>query len=58
VFERTDLRYRTTPALAIEELGLNVVFGGTSPSSRTMHLYIDGIAVGTQYLGPEETPRK
>jgi hypothetical protein len=52
VFERTDLRFRDTAELRIEELWMNVYFGGTRPSSRNMHLFIDNVVVADRYIGP------
>jgi hypothetical protein len=52
VFERTDLRYRDIPELRIEEVWLNVFFGGTQRSPRTMHLFIDNLVIAERYIGP------
>jgi hypothetical protein len=52
VFERTDVRFRHIADLRIEELWLNVYFGGTRPSARTMHLFIDNVVLADRYIGP------
>jgi GT2 family glycosyltransferase len=52
VFERTNLRFRDTPELRIEEVWVNVFFGGTRPSARTMHLFIDNLVIADRYIGP------
>jgi hypothetical protein len=52
VFERTNLRFRDSTELRIEELWMNVFFGGTRPSARTMHLFVDNVVVARRYIGP------
>lgn len=51
-FERTDIRVRNVPGLHIESAWLNVYHGGTTPSPRDMHLYLDNVVIARKYIGP------
>ena len=53
-FERTDLVYRFTPALKIEQVWMNVYHGGQRPTPRDISMYIDNVVVSRQYIGPFE----
>ncbi len=52
VLNKTDIQYRSTRALKIETIWLDVYHGGTSPSPTDMVLYIDNVVVATKYIGP------
>lgn len=52
VFERTGIRFRTTDALHIEQLWMNVYHGGANPTDQDLVLYIDNVVVATEYIGP------
>jgi hypothetical protein len=56
-FERTDIRFRHVDSLKIEQVWMNVYHGGTKPSPRDQHLYIDHVVIATEYIGPVETRR-
>jgi hypothetical protein len=51
-FEKTDIRFRLTDKLKIEQVWMNVYHGGTKPSPYDQHLYIDNVVVATDYIGP------
>ena len=50
--EKTDIRFRHTEALNIEEIWLNVYHGGTAPCPHDQHLYVDNVVVARRYIGP------
>ncbi len=48
--EETDIMFRSTPDLKIEEFWFDIYYGGhTAPSN--MHLYIDNLALSTRRIG-------
>lgn len=51
-FEKTDIRFRTTDQLRVEQLWLNIYHGGTPPSPYDQHCYIDNVVVASEYIGP------
>lgn len=51
-YERTNLRFRDTSALKIEQLWLNVYHGGTTSAHKEMSLYIDNLVIAREYIGP------
>jgi hypothetical protein len=51
-FEKTDLRFRHTPELRIEQVWMNVYHGGREPSPHDQHLYIDNVVIARKYVGP------
>ena len=51
-FEKRDIRYRTTPALKIDRVWMNVYHGGTTPAHADLHLYLDNVVVARRYIGP------
>jgi len=44
-YERTDMRFRDTPDLRIEEFWFNVYYGGTKPSPRDNPVYFDRLSL-------------
>ncbi|HTR59127.1 MAG TPA: hypothetical protein VMM27_13200 [Casimicrobiaceae bacterium] len=56
VYERTNIRMRTIPTLKIEMVWMNVYHGGTEPSPRDQHLYIDNVVIAKRYIGPMARP--
>ncbi len=48
--EETNIMFRTTPALKIEEFWVDIYYGGHSAPS-DMHLYIDNLALSTRRIG-------
>ena len=38
--------------LKIEQIWMNVYDGGTTPSPRDQHLYVDNVVVAKKYIGP------
>jgi hypothetical protein len=38
--------------LKIEQIWMNVYHGGTTPSPRDQHLYVDNVVVAKKYIGP------
>jgi hypothetical protein len=51
-FEKTDIRFRDTDKLKIEQIWMNVYHGGTVPSPYDQHLFIDNVVIANQYIGP------
>jgi hypothetical protein len=51
-FEKTDIRFRDVEDLKIEQIWMNVYHGGTVPSPRDQHLYVDNVVVAKKYIGP------
>jgi hypothetical protein len=51
-FERTDVRFRNVPTLAIETVWMDVYHGGTERSPADQHLYIDNVVIAREYVGP------
>ena len=51
VFERSDIRFRSTSDLKIEALWMNVYHGGTMSAPQDLSLFIDNVVVATQYIG-------
>jgi hypothetical protein len=52
VFERAGIRVRDVASIRIEEIWMNVYFGGRQPSPTEMHLFIDNVVVARSYIGP------
>lgn len=50
--DQTGFRVRDIAALKIEEIWMNVYYGGTSPSPQDQHLFIDNVVIARQYIGP------
>ncbi|GIW81264.1 MAG: hypothetical protein KatS3mg105_3071 [Gemmatales bacterium] len=50
--EKTNVRFRNTPKLKIEQVWMNVYHGGRSASPRNQHCYIDQVVIASQYIGP------
>ncbi|MEM7009975.1 MAG: polysaccharide lyase [Verrucomicrobiota bacterium] len=51
-FEKTDIRFRDTNELRIEQIWMNLYHGGTIPSPYDQHIFIDNVVVATDYIGP------
>ena len=51
-FEKTDIRFRDVDGLKIEQIWMNVYHGGTIPSPRDQHLYVDNVVIARKYIGP------
>lgn len=56
VFEKTNLRFRSSPALKIEEVWFNVYHGGGDTAPRDLVLYIDNVVIAREYIGPIAVP--
>ena len=52
VFEKTDLHLRDVDSIRIEQVWMNVYFGGIDPTPRELHLFIDNVVIARQYIGP------
>lgn len=50
--DETGFRVRTIDTLKIEEIWMNVYYGGTAPSPQDQHLFIDNVVIASQYIGP------
>ena len=51
-YEKTGLRFRTTPNLKIETLWMDVYHGGTKPAPRDHTVFVDNVVVARSYIGP------
>jgi hypothetical protein len=51
-FEKADVRFRDVASLKIEQIWMNVYHGGTIPSPRDQHLYVDNVVIAKRYIGP------
>ncbi len=58
-FEKTNLRYRLTDKLRIEQVWMNIYHGGKRPSPHDQHAFIDNVVIAREYIGPraEENER-
>ncbi len=57
-FARTDVRMRDVADLKIENIWLNVYFGGKAVAEYDNHLFIDNVVIARKYIGPmSRTPR-
>jgi hypothetical protein len=52
VLEHTGFRVRDVPSIKIEQIWMNVWYGGTAPSPQDQHLFIDNIVIARRYIGP------
>jgi len=52
VFEHTGFRVRDIPSIKIEQIWMNVYYGGTAPSPQDQHLFIDNVVIARRYIGP------
>jgi len=52
VFEHTGFRLRDIPSIKIEQIWMNVYYGGTAPSPQDQHLFIDNVVIARRYIGP------
>lgn len=52
-FEKTDIRFRLTEELRIEQIWMNLYHGGTTPSPYDQHIFIDNVVIATSYIGPK-----
>lgn len=52
VYERTGIRVRDIPSIKIEQIWMNVYYGGPSPSPAELHLFIDNVVIARKYIGP------
>jgi hypothetical protein len=51
VFEKTDVRMRDVKHLKIENIWINIYYGGTWKAHRDYHLYIDDVTVSKSRIG-------
>ena len=51
-FENRGILYRTSEALKIDRIWMNVYHGGGVPAPEDYHLYFDNIVVAKSYIGP------
>jgi hypothetical protein len=52
VFEKTDIRVRDIASIRIEQIWMNVYYGGTAPAPSDLHLFIDNVVIARKYIGP------
>jgi hypothetical protein len=51
-FEKSDVRFRLSDDLKIEQVWMNVFHGGTIPSPYDQHVFIDNVVIAKKYIGP------
>lgn len=51
-FEKSDVRFRLTDQLRIEQVWMNLYHGGTTPSPYDQHVFIDNVVIAKKYIGP------
>ncbi|MEM0925759.1 MAG: polysaccharide lyase [Planctomycetota bacterium] len=51
VFEKTDVRMRDIESLKIENIWINVYYGGTWEAQQAYHLYIDDVTISRSRIG-------
>lgn len=56
-FERTNVVFRHTADLKIEEAWMNIYHGGTQHTPRDITMYIDNLVIAKQYIGPMKDSR-
>ncbi|MEP6997742.1 MAG: polysaccharide lyase [Betaproteobacteria bacterium] len=52
VYEKTDIRVRDISSIKIEQIWMNVYYGGTTPAPTDLHLFIDNVVIAHKYVGP------
>ncbi len=55
-FEKSDVRFRLTDEVRIEQVWMNVYHGGTIPSPHDQHVFIDNVVIANNYIGPMTSP--
>ena len=51
-FENHEVNFRTTDALKIDRIWMNVYHGGTGLAPEDYHLFIDNVVIAKNYIGP------
>ncbi len=51
-FESDEIMYRTTDALKIDRIWMNVYHGGTANAPEDYHFFIDNVVIAKAYIGP------
>ena len=51
VLDKTGFRVRDNTSINIEQVWMNVYYGGTAPSPSDQHLYIDNVVIARDYIG-------
>lgn len=54
-FEKTDVQFRQTDELRIEQIWLNLYHGGMIPSPSDQHVFLDNVVIAKKYIGPMTT---
>ncbi len=52
VYENSEIRVRDVRSIKIEQVWMNVWYGGTTPSPQDQHLFIDNVVIARRYIGP------
>jgi len=52
VLEKSGIRLRDSASLHIEQIWMNVYYGGLDVAPSDMHLFIDNVVVARDYIGP------
>ena len=51
-FVKTDIRFRHTGKLKIEQIWMNIYHGGKLASPHDQHCYVDNVVIARKYIGP------
>ena len=51
-FEKSGFRVREVASIRIEQIWMNVYYGGGEPSPQDQHLFIDNVVIARRYIGP------
>ena len=51
-FEKDGFRVRDASSIRIEQIWMNVYYGGGTPSPQDQHLFIDNVVIARRYIGP------
>ena len=54
-FEKSDVRFRLTDKLKIEQIWMNVYHGGKTASPYDQHVFVDNVVIAKKYIGPMKT---
>lgn len=54
-FEKTDVRFRMTDELKIEQIWMNLYHGGKTASPHDQHIFVDNVVIAKKYIGPMVT---
>ena len=54
MFSRTNMRWRTSTALKVQQVFFNWYHGGMSPPNKVMHYRMTDVVIADRYIGPKK----